>query len=123
MPRLRGGGGGPGAAQLHPPGRGVRQPGSAACGGGGLEPDGGWRGLRSARALHARQLRTSRQALVRHLQAVEAPRAFAEYPLLRHLKPLPLEQGCMTLGRLRVRLDDELGLVYQAPLASPEDQA
>jgi CRISPR-associated endonuclease/helicase Cas3 len=76
-----------------------------------------------ARALHARQLRTSRQALVRHLQAVEAPRAFAEYPLLRHLKPLPLEQGCMTLGRLRVRLDDELGLVYQAPLASPEDQA
>ncbi|TKD36506.1 CRISPR-associated helicase Cas3' [Azotobacter chroococcum] len=76
-----------------------------------------------ARALHARQLRTSRQALVRHLQAVEAPRAFAEHPLLRHLKPLPLEQGCLTLGRLRLRLDDELGLVYQGPLAAPGEQA
>lgn len=57
------------------------------------------------------------------MQAVEAPRAFAEHPLLRHLKPLPLEQGCLTLGRLRVRLDDELGLVYQGPLAAPGEQA
>lgn len=57
------------------------------------------------------------------MQAVEAPRAFAEHPLLRHLKPLPLELGCLTLGRLRVRLDDELGLVYQGPLAAPGEQA
>ncbi|QQE87482.1 CRISPR-associated helicase Cas3' [Azotobacter chroococcum] len=57
------------------------------------------------------------------MQAVEAPRAFAEHPLLRHLKPLPLEQGCLILGRLRVRLDDELGLVYQGPLAAPGEQA
>lgn len=76
-----------------------------------------------ARALYARQLKTSRQALVRHLQAAQTPRAFAEHPLLRHLKPLPLEQGCLPLGRLTVRLDSELGLVYQSPLSSTEDQA
>ncbi|AJE20945.1 CRISPR-associated helicase/endonuclease Cas3 [Azotobacter chroococcum] len=76
-----------------------------------------------AGALHARQLRTSRQALVRHLQAAQTPRAFAEHPLLRHLKPLPLEQGCLPLGRLTVRLDEQLGLVYQSPLSSTEDQA
>lgn len=76
-----------------------------------------------ARALYARQLKTSRQALVRHLQAAQTPRAFAEHPLLRHLKPLPLEQGCLPLGRLTVRLDEQLGLVYQSPLSSTEDQA
>ncbi|MOA37203.1 CRISPR-associated endonuclease/helicase Cas3 [compost metagenome] len=66
-----------------------------------------------AKALYARQLKTSRKALVKHFQAAEAPRAFAEHPLLRHLKPLPLEQGCLSLGRLTVRLDNELGLVYE----------
>ncbi|WPP45712.1 CRISPR-associated helicase Cas3' [Pseudomonas sp. AN-1] len=76
-----------------------------------------------ARALYARQLKASRKALVKHFQAAEAPRAFAEHPLLRHLKPLPLEQGCLPLGRLTVRLDSELGLVYQSPLSSTEDKA
>ena len=66
-----------------------------------------------AKKLYARQLKTSRKALVKHFQAENAPRAFAEHPLLRHLKPLPLTDGCMQLGQLTVRLDHELGLLYQ----------
>ena len=66
-----------------------------------------------AKQLYARQLKVSRKALVKHFQAAEAPRAFVEHPLLRHLIPLPLEQGCRVFERLTVRLDDELGLVYQ----------
>lgn len=66
-----------------------------------------------AKQLHARQLKTSRAALVKHAQALESRRSFSEHPLLRHLKPLLLTDGCLQLGRLTVRLDDELGLVYQ----------
>ncbi|EXF44089.1 CRISPR-associated helicase Cas3 family protein [Pseudomonas sp. BAY1663] len=66
-----------------------------------------------AKQLHARQLKTSRKALVKHAQGEELPRAFSEHPLLRHLKPLRLTDGCLQIGRLAVRLDDELGLVYQ----------
>lgn len=72
-----------------------------------------------AKKLYARQLKTSRKALVKHFQAEEAPRAFAEHPLLRHLKPLRLTDGCLQIGQLTVRLDAELGLLYQ----KGEDQA
>lgn len=70
-----------------------------------------------AKRLYTRQLKTSRKALVKHCQAEEAPRAFSEHPLLRHLKPLRLTEGCLQVGSLTVRLDDELGLVYQAGTA------
>lgn len=76
-----------------------------------------------AKKLYARQLKTSRKALVKHFQAEDAPRAFAEHPLLRHLKPLPLTDGCLQLGQLTVRLDGELGLVFQKNLPLPEDKA
>ncbi len=66
-----------------------------------------------AKRLYARQLKTSRKALVKHAQGEESPLAFSEHPLLRHLKPLRLTDGCLQIGRLTVRLDDELGLVYQ----------
>ncbi|QTN47062.1 CRISPR-associated helicase Cas3' [Ectopseudomonas mendocina] len=66
-----------------------------------------------AKQLYARQLKTSRAALVKHAQALESRRSFSEHPLLRHLKPLVLIDGCLQIGRLTVRLDDELGLVYQ----------
>lgn len=40
------------------------------------------------------------------------------------LSARPLQRaGCLPLGRLTVRLDDESGLVYQGPLASSGDQA
>ncbi|WPC04513.1 CRISPR-associated helicase Cas3' [Pseudomonas benzenivorans] len=76
-----------------------------------------------ARQLYARQLKTSRKALLKHCQTEQTPRAFAEHPLLRHLKPLPLTDGCLQIGQLRVCLDNELGLVFQRNLSSPEDKA
>jgi CRISPR-associated endonuclease/helicase Cas3 len=66
-----------------------------------------------AKALYARQIKVSRKALVKHLTTANVPKAFAEHPLLRHIRPLPLTQGCAEIGRLRVHLDEELGLVYQ----------
>ncbi len=66
-----------------------------------------------AKKLYARQLKTSRKALLKHCQAEETPRAFAEHPLLRHLKPLRLSDGCLQIGPLTVRLDNELGLLYR----------
>ena len=66
-----------------------------------------------AKQLYARQLKTSRKGLIKHCQAEETPRSFAEHPLLRHLKPLPLTDGCLQIGQLRVCLDNELGLLYQ----------
>ena len=39
-------------------------------------------------------------------------RRFAEHPL-RRLKPLPLINGYMQVGQLKVLLDKELGLLYQ----------
>ncbi|PKM13278.1 MAG: CRISPR-associated helicase/endonuclease Cas3 [Gammaproteobacteria bacterium HGW-Gammaproteobacteria-5] len=71
-----------------------------------------------AKQLYARQLKTSRTALVKYTQAEASPCAFSEHPLLRHLKPLLLTDGCLQIGRLTVRLDDELGLVYQRGAAN-----
>ncbi|KAE8235171.1 hypothetical protein A4X13_0g9589, partial [Tilletia indica] len=83
-----------------------------------LEPDAKPLPNALAKKLHARQLKTSRTALVKHAQALESPCAFREHPLLRHIKPLVLTDGCLQLGRLTVLLDDELGLVYQRGAAS-----
>lgn len=66
-----------------------------------------------AKKLYARQIKTSRLSLVKHCQAEETPRAFTKHPLLSHLKPLPLINGCLHLSQLTVRLDGELGLVYE----------
>ncbi|SFB17495.1 hypothetical protein [Azotobacter beijerinckii] len=60
------------------------------------------------------------QVEARSLPAIGGSRSVV---LLRHLQLLSRGRGCLSLGRLTVRLDDELGLVYQGPLASPEDQA
>lgn len=70
-------------------------------------PD-GW-----AKLLFARQLRLSRAAVVKHFQGIQAPAAFAEHPLLRHLKPLPLTDKRYVIGSLTVRLDEEQGVLYE----------
>ncbi len=77
-----------------------------------------------ARQLYGRQLKLSRKAVVAHFSALEAPSAFAEHPLLRHLKPLELKDYSCTIGKLLLRLDDRLGLVYEATEAAiqPEDK-
>lgn len=68
-----------------------------------------------ARHLYQRQIRISRAALVRHFQAVDATPAFREHPLLRNIYPLPLTDGVYVgVEGLCVRLDQHLGLVYEA---------
>jgi len=68
-----------------------------------------------AKDLYARQIKVSRKAVVKHLTDMPLPKAFAEHPLLRHIRPLPLTQGRAEIGRLRVCLDEELGLVFEKP--------
>ncbi|MCP1633771.1 CRISPR-associated endonuclease/helicase Cas3 [Kerstersia gyiorum] len=87
--------------------------------------EGGWRVLEEvvspdqqlddacARFLYGRQLRLSRMAVVKHFQGMDLPVAFAEHPLLRNFRPLPLTQGGYDLLGIRLRLDAELGLVYE----------
>jgi len=66
-----------------------------------------------AKSLFARQLKLSRKDVVLYFGAQKAPACFAEHPLLRHLKPLPFEGGIARIGSLSLRLDKELGLIYE----------
>lgn len=66
-----------------------------------------------ARQLYGRQIKLSRTKVVVHFSEIEAPPAFAEHPLLRHLRPLELKDGCYLIGKLLLRLDEHLGLIYE----------
>lgn len=92
-----------------------------------LESDEGWRLFASdapfdpqaaldddlARRIYRRQVRLSRKDVFLALAAQPAPASFESHPLLRNLKPLRLPDGVATFGRLRLRLDPELGITYQ----------
>ncbi len=65
-----------------------------------------------ARQLYARQIKISRKALLKHLQAQAPHPALAEHPLLAHYPPLLLQDGVCQIGKLSIRLDPKLGLVY-----------
>ncbi|WP_120996649.1 CRISPR-associated helicase Cas3' [Stutzerimonas urumqiensis] len=67
----------------------------------------------TARRLYARQFKLSRKAVVAHFRAGEAPLAFTGHALLKHCYPLPLKDGRYELDGLSMRLDEELGLVYE----------
>lgn len=75
-----------------------------------------------ARRIFARQVRVSRKGLVQALRAEPTPKSFDEHPLLRNLNPLVLEAGETEIGPLCVRLDRELGLVYET-LPQPTEGA
>lgn len=76
-----------------------------------------------ARDMLARQLKLSRWDLVKALRAAEIPRGFAEHPWLRDVKPLCLQDGMASIGKLHVRLDPALGIVYsQLDVATPTSQ-
>lgn len=66
-----------------------------------------------ARSLYGRQLRLSRKGVREHFVSKEPPKAFSEHPLLRGSWPLPLEDGRYSDGGVTLRLDAELGLVYE----------
>ena len=67
-----------------------------------------------ARALYARQIKVTKFAAVKRFKGGELPLAF-QHPLLRHCYPLPLQGGRFSEPGLGLRLDPELGLVWDAP--------
>lgn len=67
-----------------------------------------------ARRIYRRQVRLSRKDIVVALRERKAPGGFADNPLLRSLKPLCLNHCLADFGRLRVRLDAEIGLTYES---------
>lgn len=99
-----------------------------------LISDDGWRLLASdqpfdpeavpddalARRIFTRQIRISRKGVLHALIAERLPKGFDEHPLLRHLRPLPLCDGVAEIGGVRLRLDPELGLVYEPLTTLPE---
>lgn len=68
---------------------------------------------KTTKALFARQFSSSRMEVVKNLSKTDIPASFSEHPLLRDLKPLVLEDGVAEIGSLAVRLDPELGVVYE----------
>jgi len=73
-----------------------------------------------AQRIYKRQLRVSRKDILLALVAAPGVAAFEGHPLLKHLKPLLMSEGVATFGRLQVRLDAELGLVYETPSSTLE---
>lgn len=67
-----------------------------------------------AERIWLRQVRLSRWPLPDTLNKQTAPKGWAAHPLLRGLKPLVLDgQGRITFNKLTVRLDHEIGIVYE----------
>lgn len=56
----------------------------------------------------------SRKSVVRNLKASEVPEGWKESPLLRTCFPLVLNAGGCWVEDATVRLDDDLGVVYEA---------
>lgn len=65
-----------------------------------------------ARQLYRRQLKVSRGAVVKHFKSKGVPPAF-EHAILRNCYPLPLLEGKYVDGSVRIRLDAQLGLLYE----------
>jgi CRISPR-associated endonuclease/helicase Cas3 len=66
------------------------------------------------RQLYARQIQVSRVAVVKHFSSSEQAGTIFETALLQNTKPLPMHNGIYHLGKLQLRLDAELGLVYES---------
>lgn len=73
-----------------------------------------------ARCIYQRQVRLARKDIVIPLAAQPGPAAFEGHPLLKNLKALSLREGVADFGRLRVRLDPELGITYETLTPPPE---
>ncbi len=75
-----------------------------------------------ARRIYSRQVRISRKGVLHALLTQTPPKGFDEHPLLRHLRPLPLCHGSAEIGGVLVRLDPELGILYE-PLSPSTEPA
>lgn len=73
--------------------------------------------LEDARTIYKRSVNLSRKAVVygieSHLRQYSLKRPWQKTPLLQNLVPLVLENGFATFGKTVVRLNPELGIVYE----------
>jgi CRISPR-associated endonuclease/helicase Cas3 len=77
-----------------------------------------------ARQLYERQVKVSRAAVVKHFQALKGSPAFRDHPLLRNSHPLPLTEGAYDgVSGVHLRLDDELGLVYEKAITPQRSES
>lgn len=74
-----------------------------------------------AKDMLGRQLKLNRWDVVKALRDAEVPKGFADHPWLRDVKPLCLKDGAATFGKVQVRLDPVLGIVYHQIDAAPLD--
>lgn len=68
----------------------------------------------TARQLYARQIKVSRREVIRHFKDLVAAGQVFERALLQNFYALPLQQGRYRIGDIQLRLDVELGLVYES---------
>ncbi|MDR7556565.1 MAG: CRISPR-associated helicase Cas3' [Armatimonadota bacterium] len=85
-----------------------------------LNPDGDFLDLERtptdawAERIFMRSVRLSGWRVYRALRALQIPPAWQSHPLLRNLRPLALQNGQAAVGSLVLRLDPELGVVYES---------
>lgn len=65
-----------------------------------------------AKKIYMRQVKITRNSLVKELLNVEMPKGFEMNSLLKHLKPLKLSPNELQLKDMIVRLDPDLGITY-----------
>lgn len=67
-----------------------------------------------AKQIYMRQLKISRFPIIKELKKEELPAGFQKHPLLKHIKPLKLENNQFDVGNQAVQLDSDLGLIYKS---------
>ncbi len=70
-------------------------------------------GEQLARALLQQSVRLGHPGVYRMLRAEEPPRGWRPHPLLHRMRLVALEDGVSAVGGVRLRLDPELGVVYE----------
>jgi hypothetical protein len=88
-----------------------------------VRPERKTRDLEEVKALLRHSIPVSTRRLTRHLLRAPVPRGWQESPLLSRCRPLVLDPSDRTaqVGRFRVRLDPDEGLVIEAPTDQREE--
>ena len=66
-----------------------------------------------SRDIYMKQLKTNNKALISKLLEEDLPEGFKSNSHLKHIRPLKLFQGVCDVATMVVKLDNELGLVYE----------
>ena len=72
-------------------------------------------------ALLEQSVALSHPGVVHHLVKEPVPAGWRKSPLLRHCRPLVFSGGTATVGKLTIRLEQQLGIVYESPMQGAPD--